>query len=143
MLSVCHTLVHEPRRAPQLNEKGTHTETSAHISLTSVDSGKTCRLVGVSEKRRGKGRHGRRRGLFGHFGRHHAKHESKKKIWYDHGRRRITKRLLDLGFTKGCSFKVIQSRGRGPVLVEVRGTRIALGHGLASQLIVEIIEDSE
>jgi Fe2+ transport system protein FeoA len=50
---------------------------------------------------------------------------------------------LDLGLTKGCSFKVIQSLGRGPVLVEVRGTRIALGHGLASQVLVEILEDSD
>ena len=38
--------------------------------------------------------------------------------------------------------RVIQGRGSGPVLVEVRGTRIALGHGLASQVIVEVVEDS-
>jgi ferrous iron transport protein A len=50
--------------------------------------------------------------------------------------------LLDLGLTKGCDFRVIQSRGSGPVLVEVRGTRIALGHGLASQVMVEVLEDS-
>ncbi|MHA2222720.1 MAG: FeoA domain-containing protein [Candidatus Thorarchaeota archaeon] len=36
----------------------------------------------------------------------------------------------------------MQSRGSGPVLVEVRGTRIALGHGLASQVMVEVLEDS-
>jgi Fe2+ transport system protein FeoA len=61
--------------------------------------------------------------------------------WGNPKRRRIMKRLLDLGLTKGCNFKVIQSRGRGPVLVEVRGTRIALGHGLASHVLVEVLEE--
>ncbi|MHA2025770.1 MAG: FeoA family protein [Candidatus Thorarchaeota archaeon] len=132
-----------------MNEKGTHTETSTHIPLTSVDSGKTCKLVGVSDERRGRGKHRKHRSRFGGFGRHkhHSKHvenpSGEKKLWSDHGRRRIAKRLLDLGLTKGCSFKVIQSLGRGPVLVEVRGTRIALGHGLASQVLVEILEDSD
>jgi Fe2+ transport system protein FeoA len=43
--------------------------------------------------------------------------------------------------TKGCTFKVIQGGSRGPVLVEVRGTRIALGQQLASRVIVEVVED--
>jgi Fe2+ transport system protein FeoA len=47
------------------------------------------------------------------------------------------RRLLDLGLTKGCTFTVVQGSRGGPVLVEVRGTRIALGHGLAESLIVE------
>lgn len=52
------------------------------------------------------------------------------------------KRLLDLGLTKGCTIKVVQGRGQGPVLIEVRGTRIALGHGLANKVIVEVLEES-
>ena len=130
-----------------MNEKGTHSETSTHIPLTSVESGKTCRLVGVSERWSGKGRYGKHRRRFEGFGKHHSKHHEnpmgKKTLWLDHGRRRIVKRLLDLGLTKGCNFRVIQSLGRGPVLVEVRGTRIAIGHGLASQVLVEILEDSD
>jgi Fe2+ transport system protein FeoA len=51
------------------------------------------------------------------------------------------KRLLDLGLTKGCTFKVVQGGSRGPILVEVRGTRIALGHQLARRIIVEVVED--
>jgi Fe2+ transport system protein FeoA len=51
----------------------------------------------------------------------------------------MMKRLLDLGLTKGCTFNVIQSLGHGPVLVEVRGTRIALGHGLANKVMVEVL----
>ena len=56
--------------------------------------------------------------------------------------REITRRLLDLGLTKGCTFKVVQGSRFGPVLVEVRGTRIALGHGLARKLIVEEVAES-
>jgi Fe2+ transport system protein FeoA len=48
---------------------------------------------------------------------------------------------LDLGLTKGCSFKVVQGSRHGPVLVEVRGTRVALGHGLARKIIVEEVID--
>jgi Fe2+ transport system protein FeoA len=126
-----------------LNEKGTPGDITTHIPLTSVDSGTVCRLVGVSMVERRRRKHRGSRGLFASFGRHHAKHEmGKKQIWQNHGRRRIMKRLLDLGLTKGCSFKVIQSRGRGPVLVEVRGTRIALGYGLASQILVEVLGDN-
>ncbi|MFW9769591.1 MAG: ferrous iron transport protein A [Candidatus Thorarchaeota archaeon] len=123
-----------------MNEKGTSTEISTHTPLTSVGNGVICRLVGVSEDRSRRIRHGNPRRLFAESGRQHGKFErGKKKFGHDYGRRQIMKRLLDLGLTKGCSFKVIQSRGRGPVLVEVRGTRIALGYGLASQLIVEVL----
>ncbi len=124
-----------------MDQKGTYTETSALIPLTSVQSGKECKLVGVSEVRRGKGKHGMREGLQSKRGKQHEHSEQQKENWHERGQRQIVKRLLDLGLTKGCTFKVIQGRGRGPVLVEVRGTRIALGHGLASKVIVEIMEE--
>jgi ferrous iron transport protein A len=130
-----------------LNQKGTQTETSTHIPLTSVHSGSVCKLIGVSEVRRGRGRvrgkHGNPKGWFGGRGKHHGHFEHKKKKWHEHGQRHIMKRLLDLGFTRGCTFKVIQGTSGGPVLVEIRGTRIALGHGLASQVIVEVLEDTK
>ena len=116
-----------------MDQKGTHTETSTHIPLTSVQSGNECRLIGVSEVRRGNNRRGKHHG--------HSLHQ--KRNWHEHGLRQIIKRLLDLGLTKGCTFKVIQSSGRGPVLVEVRGTRIALGHGLANKVIVELLEEAK
>jgi Fe2+ transport system protein FeoA len=47
------------------------------------------------------------------------------------------RRLLDLGLTRGCTFTVIQGSRHGPILVEVRGTRVALGHGLAKKISVE------
>ena len=127
-----------------MNDKGTTTETSKHVLLTSVDSGSICRLEGISEMNPPRGKHGHRH-WFG-WGRHHSHWEKRKDHWHQRwqakSERWIMKRLLDLGLTKGCSFKVIQSRGRGPVLVEVRGTRIALGYGLANKLMVEVIGDT-
>ncbi len=124
-----------------MNQKGTSIDTSTHIPLTTVVSGNTCKLVGVSETRGGMRQRGRHRGWFQRLGRHHSHFEDYKRKWHDQSRRQITKRLLDLGLTKGCTFKVIQSLGGGPVLIEVRGTRIALGHGLARQVIVEVMEE--
>ena len=125
-----------------MDQKGTHTETSTHIPLTSVQSGNECKLIGVSEVRPGKGKHGKRKGRQNRREKHHGHSEHHKENWHGQGQRQIVKRLLDLGLTKGCTFKVIQGRGRGPVLVEVRGTRIALGHGLASKVIVELSEEA-
>ena len=99
--------------------------------LTTVRNGTMCRLVDVVERgprfrrrmaghgRRGAGHGGRRRGLAGH---HH---------------REMVRRIMDLGLTRGCTFLVVHGGGRGPVLVEVRGTRIALGHHLAARILVE------
>ncbi|MFW9925748.1 MAG: ferrous iron transport protein A [Candidatus Thorarchaeota archaeon] len=123
-----------------MNQKGTHSETPSHVPLTSVQSGNMCRLIGVSDARPSVGRHGKQRGWFGRREKHYgyfSKHLDKE--WHNHDHRQIMKRLLDLGLTKGCTFIVVQGRGQGPVLVEVRGTRIALGHGLASKVIVEVL----
>ncbi|MHA1963216.1 MAG: FeoA family protein [Candidatus Thorarchaeota archaeon] len=121
-----------------MDEKGTHVDSKNRIQLTSVRPGTTCILVGVSNiggRRLGRKRHRKR---FGGFFKHKEHRESER---YHRGQRQIIKRLLDLGLTKGCTFKVVQGSGRGPVLVEVRGTRIALGHGLASKIIVETVEE--
>ncbi|MCF2137934.1 MAG: ferrous iron transport protein A [Candidatus Thorarchaeota archaeon] len=98
--------------------------------LTTVPSGRVCRLVGIAQDSfirghqraaRGRGRHKVRGGRHGLTGRN----------------REMLRRLMDLGFTWGCVFEIVQGGRSGPVLVEIRGTRIALGHGIASQLLVE------
>jgi len=53
------------------------------------------------------------------------------------GGRCFVRRLYELGFTPGVKVKVVSSGFRGPVLVEVRGARIALGRGAAMKVIVE------
>lgn len=56
-----------------------------------------------------------------------------------HGGRMLAKRLADLGLTKGTEIRVIRRiRFSGPVQVEVFGSRLVLGHGLASKIFVAL-----
>jgi ferrous iron transport protein A len=48
-----------------------------------------------------------------------------------------TNRLASLGFTPGAQVDMTQNFGRGPLIVIVRGTRVALGRGEAAQIFVE------
>jgi ferrous iron transport protein A len=53
------------------------------------------------------------------------------------GGREFTSRLAALGFTIGAEVTVTQNYGRGPVTVLIRNTRIALGRGEASKVLVD------
>jgi ferrous iron transport protein A len=48
----------------------------------------------------------------------------------------MQRRLADLGMTPGTEIKMISSGGRGPVVLEIRGSRLALGQGVADKIIV-------
>jgi len=53
------------------------------------------------------------------------------------GGKMLTKRLADLGITSGTEVKVIRrTLFSGPVQVEVAGSRLVLGWGLASKIVV-------
>jgi len=54
--------------------------------------------------------------------------------------RTLKKRLLDLGLIPNCKFKVIVMQDRGPVLLEIKGTRIAIGRGMAEKIEVREVE---
>jgi ferrous iron transport protein A len=45
-------------------------------------------------------------------------------------------RLATLGFTPGAKLTMVQNFGRGPLIVSIRGTRIALGRGEAAKVVV-------
>jgi ferrous iron transport protein A len=49
--------------------------------------------------------------------------------------RRLTHRLAELGLTPGVKLRVVQVNG-GPLLISVRGSRIAIGRGMADKLLV-------
>jgi len=49
----------------------------------------------------------------------------------------FTGRLAAMGVAVDSPLEVLQNRGRGPVLVLVRDTRIALGRGEAAKILVE------
>jgi len=46
-------------------------------------------------------------------------------------------RLASLGFTPGAEISVSQNYGRGPLIVTVRGTHVALGRVEAAKIFVE------
>lgn len=50
--------------------------------------------------------------------------------------RGLTGRLTSLGFTPGVELTMIQNFQRGPLIVTVRGARVAMGRGEASKIIV-------
>jgi ferrous iron transport protein A len=52
------------------------------------------------------------------------------------GGRGFTSRLATLGFTTGAELTMVQNFGRGPLIVNIRGTRIALGRGEAAKVVV-------
>ncbi len=48
-----------------------------------------------------------------------------------HGGNGKRNNLLDLGLVPGVPVRMIQGGRRGPVILEVLGSRVILGHGLA------------
>lgn len=49
--------------------------------------------------------------------------------------RNLTHRLAEMGLTPGVEMTVVQNR-RGPLLLSVRGTRLALGRSMAQKIMV-------
>jgi ferrous iron transport protein A len=47
--------------------------------------------------------------------------------------------MVSLGFTSGVEVTVVQNFGRGPMIVTVRDTQIALGRGEALKVLVEVL----
>ncbi len=65
------------------------------------------------------------------------------KVGGERGRRRwgFRKRLMDLGLTPGTIITVVKSAPfSGPIEVLVRGSRLALGRGMAERIFVEVLE---
>jgi DtxR family Mn-dependent transcriptional regulator len=60
-----------------------------------------------------------------------------------HGRGRVfEKRLVDMGLTPGTRVTVVKSAPfHGPIEVRVRGSRLALGRGMAERIFVEMEKD--
>lgn len=52
----------------------------------------------------------------------------------------LIRRLAELGFTKGARVRVLHSSSPGPVLVMVKGSRIALGRGVAMRVMISLQE---
>ncbi|RLA84458.1 MAG: hypothetical protein DRG31_04905 [Deltaproteobacteria bacterium] len=48
----------------------------------------------------------------------------------------LQQRLLSMGLIPGERVKVLNNWGRGPFLLQVKGTRIALGYGVVHKILV-------
>jgi len=53
-----------------------------------------------------------------------------------HGGEGLVRRLIEMGFQLGGRVRVVHSHNPGPVVVEVKDTRIALGRGVAMKIMV-------
>ena len=51
----------------------------------------------------------------------------------------LIKRLAAMGIVSGTSISVVSNTGRGPILVELDGKRLAIGQGMATKIGVEKI----
>ena len=51
----------------------------------------------------------------------------------------LQRRLADMGLTPGVQIRVINSQMPGPVLIDLRGSRLVLGHGIAQKIMVKEI----
>jgi ferrous iron transport protein A len=58
------------------------------------------------------------------------------------GGQHFLSRLAAMGFTPGVLLRVVQNFGRGPLIVNLRDTRVALGRGEASKIVVERLPGS-
>jgi len=55
------------------------------------------------------------------------------------GGKKAVKRLADLGLAKGTAVEVVRKAWfSGPVQIEVCGSKLVLGRGLASKIVVEL-----
>lgn len=56
--------------------------------------------------------------------------------------RRLARRLAELGLTPGVTFQVLHVNG-GPILIAIRGARLALGRGMAEKIMVKTPEGED
>ncbi len=70
------------------------------------------------------------------------KEQKKGKVSFIRGDHKVIRRLLDMGITIGAIISVMKVAPLcGPVEVAVRGSKLALGHDIASNVFVEAVED--
>ena len=50
----------------------------------------------------------------------------------------LQRRLADLGLTPGVKVRLVSSGKPGPVVLDVRGSRLALGYGVAHRIMVKV-----
>jgi len=54
----------------------------------------------------------------------------------------LTRKLADMGLLPGTNIRVVNNQMPGPVVIEVKGTRLALGYGMAQKILVTEVESA-
>lgn len=52
---------------------------------------------------------------------------------------KLKSRLFEMGLFPGADFEVITKSATGPMIIDIRGMRLALGNGILSKIQVEYI----
>ncbi len=60
-----------------------------------------------------------------------------------HGGHQMRRRLADMGLTLNMPLRLVQRNGHGPVIVDVKGTRLAIGRGMSHHIMVEPLIQTE
>jgi len=60
-----------------------------------------------------------------------------------HRKRQVVQRLCALGLTPGTVVRVIREQDGGPILIQVRDSKLALGRGLTHKILVEEVTAEE
>lgn len=55
----------------------------------------------------------------------------------------VTRRLQALGLNDGTQIKVLNRKKRGALIIQVRGTRLALGRHLSSNIEIKLPQEKE
>jgi len=53
------------------------------------------------------------------------------------GGRGAVRKLNNMGIVPGTDITVVQLSGSGPIVIEARGTRLAIGRGMAEKVLVK------
>ena len=53
----------------------------------------------------------------------------------------MTARLAEMGVLPGAILQVARAERRGPVVVEIRGGKVIIGHGMAEKILVELCRE--
>jgi ferrous iron transport protein A len=49
----------------------------------------------------------------------------------------LQRRLADMGLTPGVIIRVMNSQRPGPIIIDLRGSRLVLGYGMAQKILVK------
>ena len=52
----------------------------------------------------------------------------------------IVQRLAEMGISSGAILRVV--RGKGPMIIEVKGQRLLIGHGMVKRILVSPIDET-